>query len=447
MALPGTFQDYTRYTDRKTAYIEDLRVDEHKPSPLAIIYRSEMDYISRCILDYPNIETGGQLFGFWTGNGIPVVLYAIGPGPHANHEKTFFNQDIDYLTQIGRLLTDKFELQHIGEWHSHHRLGLAHPSGHDANTMITCIDKLGLRRFLLCIGNTDGHSTTLNAFNFHEEDLGNYVHAAWILKDMESPFRPIVDRELSQLLRHPYREYGRLGTNYMAVNRPVQQKASFSGDYWLSNKANNAELKKIMDLYTTLFGCVPQLSVDDQGYVTLNASTIAGQAAVYFPKGFPIEKPKLHFPSALRPQPQEIVITLPDGSTMREKTDIQIPEWEFNGNIYESFSTYVLRLLGKMPPKMTLEYSEDEIYSPANTDTGEIDKVESAESPAEEMALEDSKAAEEMSKLDSDSFEEMAKMDSEYAEKSDSALLSEDQEIPTDENKPENITSDEENKQ
>lgn len=28
-----------------------------------IIYQSELDYISRCILDFKNIETGGQLFG------------------------------------------------------------------------------------------------------------------------------------------------------------------------------------------------------------------------------------------------------------------------------------------------------------------------------------------------------------------------------------------------
>lgn len=32
----------------------------------AIVYQSELDYISRCILDYPQIETGGQLFGFYS---------------------------------------------------------------------------------------------------------------------------------------------------------------------------------------------------------------------------------------------------------------------------------------------------------------------------------------------------------------------------------------------
>ena len=33
------------------------------PSNKAYIYKSEMEYISRWILDYKDIETGGQLFG------------------------------------------------------------------------------------------------------------------------------------------------------------------------------------------------------------------------------------------------------------------------------------------------------------------------------------------------------------------------------------------------
>jgi hypothetical protein len=90
-------------------------IDEKAPSPLAIIYRSELDYISRCVLDSPNIETGGQLFGFWTSQGAPVVLYAIGPGRNANHQKSFFNQDVEYLDTVGNELLDRYTLQHIGE--------------------------------------------------------------------------------------------------------------------------------------------------------------------------------------------------------------------------------------------------------------------------------------------------------------------------------------------
>ena len=38
-----------------------------------LIFKSELDYISRCILDRKNIETGGQLFGYWSEDGRPVA--------------------------------------------------------------------------------------------------------------------------------------------------------------------------------------------------------------------------------------------------------------------------------------------------------------------------------------------------------------------------------------
>ena len=95
--------------------------EEAAPAKMAVIYRSEMDYISRCIRDYPNIETGGQLFGFLTENGAPVVCYAIGPGRDANHQQAFFNQDTDYLQKVYNQLNRRYGLRYIGEWHSHHQ--------------------------------------------------------------------------------------------------------------------------------------------------------------------------------------------------------------------------------------------------------------------------------------------------------------------------------------
>lgn len=166
---------------------------------VAMIYRSELDYISRCILDSKTIETGGQLFGFWTSTGIPVILYAIGPGPHANHQVTFFNQDIDYLVNVGSSLLQRYGLQHIGEWHSHHQLGLAHPSSHDASNMQMVIDQKHLGKFLLCIGNCDAQASTLNAFNFMEGER-SYLQASWMVKELESPYRRLVDFDFRNIL-------------------------------------------------------------------------------------------------------------------------------------------------------------------------------------------------------------------------------------------------------
>ena len=85
-----------------------------KPFREARIFQSELDFIARCILDCPDIETGGQLFGYWTREGVPVVCYALGPGPKANHQRTFFNQDLGYLQSVGDAIVKHYGLEHIG---------------------------------------------------------------------------------------------------------------------------------------------------------------------------------------------------------------------------------------------------------------------------------------------------------------------------------------------
>lgn len=168
----------------------------------AIIYQSELDYISRCILDYPQIETGGQLFGFYTGKRTPVVCYVLGPGPNANHQVTFFNQDIPYLQENGTILAKEFALQHIGEWHSHHCLGLDHPSRHDSDTMITSIRNLRLGDMLLCIGVCDAEGATVNGFLYSEQSDGP-AEVDWVIKACESPYRRLVDNRLQDTLIPP----------------------------------------------------------------------------------------------------------------------------------------------------------------------------------------------------------------------------------------------------
>lgn len=199
-------KDYRNFLRRKKAQPKIVAVGDttivHEATKEIIVYQSELDYLSCCILDCPNIETGGQLFGFYASKGTPVVCYAIGAGEHANHQITFFNQDIDYLQTIGTILNQEYGLQHIGEWHSHHRLGLDHPSGHDAQTMHNSIDALHLGQFLLCIGTTDGRSANINAYTFRENDP-YYYPSKWHIKAEPSPYRQVIDERLKDLLVHP----------------------------------------------------------------------------------------------------------------------------------------------------------------------------------------------------------------------------------------------------
>lgn len=171
-----------------------------KRAPLAKYAVIDLLASGRCILDRKNIETGGQLFGYWTENGTPVILYAIGPGPRANHQVTFFNQDVDYLVKVGNILRNRYGLHHIGEWHSHHQLGLAKPSGHDSDNMTSVIKRRDLGEFLLCIGNCDNFSSSLNAFLCDSSECRKIT---WDYVMADSPLRQVIDYDLCRVICQP----------------------------------------------------------------------------------------------------------------------------------------------------------------------------------------------------------------------------------------------------
>lgn len=299
------------------------------PSDVAIIYRSELDFISRCILDRTNIETGGQLFGFWTGNGIPVVLYAIGPGPNANHQVAFFNQDVNYLVTIGKKLISKYGLQHIGEWHSHHQLGLAHPSGHDASTMVNSIKKRNIGNFLLSIGNCTNTETTLNAFNFTQSTGYNYVHSDWEIKEVGSPFRVMIDAdpELSAIIRNPETKVARHGKLKTVTKSIDFVSHAYAEDYWLKDKSNNLELKSIMDYFSerSASGCCAA-QLDELGQAHLSLTDGGENVRVVFVAGFPELPPIVSF-----------------NGIERSGVDVS---WDYTDDIVKSFVRYYEKLKG-----------------------------------------------------------------------------------------------------
>lgn len=266
------------------------RID--RPASKAIIYRSELDYISRCILDYPSIETGGQLFGYWTALGVPVVLYAIGPGRKAKHNPTSFIQDQDYLQEIGHELHRKFRLQHIGEWHSHHQLDLAQPSGGDVNTMQYGVGKPGFPRLLLCIGNCTPSQTTINAFNFHENTPREYIHAMWDIVETDSPYRRVADEELRHMLIHPNTR--RASHTGLYTNDRNSAKNSDIAPHWLMEKPENVEtMKAFMNEISTLCSDSTTKAVMlSSGEPAISFNN--GKNHIKLPHGFPYKSPELY---------------------------------------------------------------------------------------------------------------------------------------------------------
>ena len=168
-----------------------------------VIHEGELDRIAAWIAEHPARETGGELFGFWTHSGAPVVQLAGGPGPTARHEPAAFYQDRDYLLDVGALLRDRHGLQHIGEWHSHHGMGLDRPSAGDQGdegTVRRALRRYGFPRFVLCIANTRNPKrgwppaarrateVNLNGFVFTHGEPG-YGDSAFVVLPGESPVR------------------------------------------------------------------------------------------------------------------------------------------------------------------------------------------------------------------------------------------------------------------
>ena len=264
-------------------------MNHYPKADAVVIYQSELEYLSRCILDYPHLETGGQLFGYWTSKGVPVVLYVLGPGENANHQHAFFNQDIEYLERVGGWLVSDFGLQHIGEWHSHHRLGLAHPSFHDTHTFLECMRSYDLPRFLMCIGNCTETTATINAFNY-VAGSPDYQEAQWDVMHIESPFRKEIDQRLEGYLLHPHTQHAVLdGMKYRRM-----RGVSYPQGYWMNDTNNNMELKQMLDFLQNMsedLHC--GVTLDEQGLVHIKSKDSEQKVLrdVLFPMGFPVKFP------------------------------------------------------------------------------------------------------------------------------------------------------------
>ena len=160
-----------------------------------VIYENDYKELCAWVLRRPNIETGGDLFGLWANKYTAVIQLVLGPGKGCRRTSTSFYQDVNYLEKVGTHLTQKEGICHIGEWHSHHQLGLARPSGGDENTVWNNMPTYNLTRFVIFIANIDhsGQSYSVNVGCFLFEIDGNgkqlpVLPGKFNMLNQESPF-------------------------------------------------------------------------------------------------------------------------------------------------------------------------------------------------------------------------------------------------------------------
>jgi hypothetical protein len=252
------------------------------------IYEHELNKMKELVSEYPDLETGGDLFGFWTHSGAPVIHYILGPGPNCQHFSTSFYQDEDFLRTNGEYLNQKHGLQHIGEWHSHHRMSLDHPSGGDEDTVRSALANYGFQRFLLCIATIDHKGNVSVKPYLFEANNSTYKLGKWNIFSEKSPFSNIENE---------------LPANKIQIKKSFQtQKMGSSAGHtdsrlpfpqaWYTTDDGRSFLKELHSLIMTSFDeCEMKLTKSGQLYFSVKNSKL--HARLHFPNDFPKSQPSV----------------------------------------------------------------------------------------------------------------------------------------------------------
>lgn len=255
----------------------------------ATIYKQDLEFISKCILDFPDIETGGDFFGFWNNLGLPVILYVTGPGKNCYRHSTFFKQDLEFLIDVGNSVYSLFGLQHIGSWHSHHKLSLAVPSNHDCNTMANAISNNNLDKFFMILGNiTDNGGTTVNGFLFDKYNKTNYLETEWKVLTSNNVIADSINKELEKHLVYlPKTKKPNL--EELKIVKGKQNKIfklDFEPHTWLASKKGKEELKEIFSWFSMRFSDA-KMYISNAKDLELKAENIS----IFFKNDFPNSHP------------------------------------------------------------------------------------------------------------------------------------------------------------
>ena len=167
------------YFGKKFGYEEPINVH---------LFEHDDNRMKELVLRHPAKETGGNLFGLWTDNGEPVLHIVLGPANGCTRTEVSFYQSIPYLERVGGIVTRDYQLCHIGEWHSHHRLRLSEPSSGDSSTVIRNFPR-GTCGFLLIIANIQPSpgTVTLSPYLYRDGER-HYERCKINLLRGQSPF-------------------------------------------------------------------------------------------------------------------------------------------------------------------------------------------------------------------------------------------------------------------
>ncbi|MFN8428995.1 MAG: hypothetical protein U0V04_03365 [Spirosomataceae bacterium] len=253
-----------------------------------LIYQSELDLMAKYIADSPRIETGGELFGYWSNKFEPVIQFVTGPGKNALHEVAFFRQDPEYLNVIGQVMYNEYGLFHIGTWHSHHRLGLEYPSNHDSFSMNNAVMTHDLSKFILMIGTYKKGVASVKGFAYpstvYLEEVG------FQLIKSKSPIRKQLEISHPDVII-PSKIKNKKMENFERVE--AQNIAVFPTGSFLHSKAGRRKLFEITEVLKNENENVRILQSESNSEVYLSFGKSGKSYELVFPSAFPVAPPTL----------------------------------------------------------------------------------------------------------------------------------------------------------
>lgn len=152
-------------------------------------------------IEYERNETGGSLFGEWRGYDY-IVKAVTGPGGNPQRSPIHFIPNQNFVNKATSAFNAYGEF-HIGEWHSHHRLGLTGLSYYDAVTALDIVrSNPHLQSFLIIIATIGpGNKVNLRTFGFQNNDSASYSEG--IIKVVkETPYNELY-LKISHFLEEP----------------------------------------------------------------------------------------------------------------------------------------------------------------------------------------------------------------------------------------------------
>ena len=189
------------------------------------MFEEDIAMVQNLVLLYPDVETGGDLFGLWTTEGDAVLHIVLGPGKNCSRTDVSFNQDIPYLQRNGELLTENYMLVHIGEWQSYYQQRLFKPRHGDSSTVIRYFPRGAVYGFLLIIANiVEPDKVKLSPYLYTENSTFTYSRKGEVaLLQAQNVFKKLRDIQDTMNVGKETKEDVRLQRERVARSRHYEK--------------------------------------------------------------------------------------------------------------------------------------------------------------------------------------------------------------------------------